>query len=103
MSSFPGTPICDFCSSPDVRWRYHSSDFEMGLMLLGDWAACDVCHNYIQNNDWIGLRKYVVNAYVLLHERLNKAAPPSKALDQVLDALYVTFRKQTYGCTPYPP
>jgi hypothetical protein len=46
--------ICDFCSSPDVRWRYPARDFTRSVMGVvdagsrGDWAACDACHRLIR-------------------------------------------------------
>jgi hypothetical protein len=40
------TCICDFCSSPDVKWRYPAKTFSAYVTdsvageSLGDWAAC---------------------------------------------------------------
>lgn len=48
--------ICDFCSSPDVRWRYPARDFTRSVMGVvdagsrGDWAACNACHRLIRRN-----------------------------------------------------
>ena len=54
----PGKEICDFCSSPDVEWRYPADD---GLIentwppnlirkSIGDWAACEVCSELIESD-----------------------------------------------------
>jgi hypothetical protein len=66
-------PICDFCSSPDVRWSYPCRDHnrqahaealiqrpdgslrveEMDIegFSHGGWAACSACHALIQRGD----------------------------------------------------
>lgn len=60
-------PICDFCSSPDVRWRYHCESFTLLIHMLhangeddisfpwesiGDWGACETCAAFIEADDW---------------------------------------------------
>lgn len=70
-------PICDFCSSPDIHWRYRAADFQHDRLITalvlpitivgpieierkdidihwgskGDWAACNVCHALIEANN----------------------------------------------------
>jgi hypothetical protein len=50
-------PICDFCSSEAVHWRYPARDFAApGLLAFfsksaGDWAACDACHDLIEKDE----------------------------------------------------
>lgn len=66
----PAVPICDFCSSPAVIWRYPAMDSnpaaaliiqnkdEKELVLLnseGDWAACEECAVLIEAEDKEGL------------------------------------------------
>ncbi len=54
-------PICDFCSSTNVRWRLMAitaiKEFPEEIQALtgirgsvscGDWAACNICMRYIQ-------------------------------------------------------
>lgn len=45
---------CDFCSERPVRWRYPARSFvmghtgELGHESVGDWAACETCHDLIE-------------------------------------------------------
>ena len=56
--------ICDFCSSPDVRWAFPARDFSTviagvsakevrtaSLNSAGGWAACPACHALILRGD----------------------------------------------------
>jgi len=50
--------ICDFCSSPDAKWRCPAISFpvfEISSASEGDWAACDACAALIRAGDRIGL------------------------------------------------
>jgi hypothetical protein len=53
--------ICDFCSDPDVAWRYPAKSFiayavgDIVGQSVGDWAACDTCHRLIETGDCNGL------------------------------------------------
>ena len=45
--------LCDFCSAPDARWRHPARSF-IGYVApgvvgesVGDWAACQECHQLI--------------------------------------------------------
>ena len=50
-------PHCDFCGaqvSVEQVWTHPCEDFTdeaTGSMMLGDWAACDACHERIMEND----------------------------------------------------
>lgn len=50
------TPICDFCSSPDVAFVYPARNFAAyvfdGIVgrSVGDWAACPTCHGLIESD-----------------------------------------------------
>lgn len=51
----PTTPVCDFCSTPNVSWMYPCKDFKApvvpGLLKWASssyWAACNQCHKAIQ-------------------------------------------------------
>ena len=54
----PGKEICDFCSSPDVRWQYPADDgliedsFPQNVVResIGDWSACEVCSEMIESD-----------------------------------------------------
>ena len=63
------TPICDFCSSPTVTWRYPAVTFSVeGITSVSDWAACDSCHVLIETNDRDGLLDRSVNLFPGLNE-----------------------------------
>jgi hypothetical protein len=53
--------ICDFCSEPDVAWRYPVRSFLAYAVAgvfgqsVGDWAACATCHDLIETGDRQGL------------------------------------------------
>jgi len=45
--------ICDFCSAPHPVWRYGAYSFDDPLGIgrsVGDWMACDDCHQLIIRN-----------------------------------------------------
>jgi hypothetical protein len=41
------SPLCDFCSSTEIAWRYPCASFDLPEPYrhgsAGDWAACDPC------------------------------------------------------------
>lgn len=49
-------PLCDFCCSrqdgDEVRWRYPAKSFAASYYSssIGDWAACNTCHDLIEND-----------------------------------------------------
>ena len=49
--------ICDFCSAPNVAWRYPAQSFLAYAIAgvvgqsVGDWAACRTCHELIEAGD----------------------------------------------------
>lgn len=53
--------ICDFCSEPEVAWRYPARNFLAYAIAgvvgqsVGDWAACPTCHALIEAGDRKGL------------------------------------------------
>ena len=55
------TSMCDFCSEPNVVWRYPAQNFVAYAVAgvvgqsVGDWAACTVCHALIESGDHCGL------------------------------------------------
>jgi hypothetical protein len=65
--------VCDFCCAPEAGWRYPARTFDSRDLALvdialkrpfaqnggsmtprsvGDWCACDACHEDIQRNRW---------------------------------------------------
>jgi hypothetical protein len=77
--------ICDFCSSPDVRWSYTAEDFvivepriEWGSR--GGWAACDTCHDFIEKGDREGLAKHSMERFFPTHPEV----PNTREVRQVV-------------------
>jgi hypothetical protein len=102
-------PICDFCSSPSVVWRYPCEDFSLTLVFehksgnrlpfawdsADGWAACEICASLIEAEDWDGLatRSYDTSPALKLMQKI-------LVRDQVLDAIkrmHVEFRKRKQG------
>jgi hypothetical protein len=53
--------MCDFCSEPNVAWRYPAQNFiayagpSIVRRSVGDWAACSICHRLLEADDRCGL------------------------------------------------
>jgi len=69
-----GDEICDFCSSPEIRWRFPCESFEYpagpGFEKTGshgDWAACQMCHNFIVSGDWDALADHTLETLLVKH------------------------------------
>ena len=73
------TLLCDFCSEPNPTWRYECKDGTpirtlavAGLSAVGhydwqsvgDWAACDKCHEIISNVYDGGVEEHLVERSV---------------------------------------
>ncbi len=79
MVTTHGEPLCDFCSSQDVRWAYpaHDVDVDGGIASsIGAWATCETCHNLIESMDWeeLGHRSYDTNVLRPMMEKLHLEA-----------------------------
>ncbi len=68
--------ICDFCSSPDVKWRYPAKTFLAYVTdlvageSLGDWAACTKCHDLIERDDRAGLAAWSIESLIAVHPEM---------------------------------
>lgn len=91
--------ICDFCSSPNVRWSYPAEDFVYvgitgsGIASHGSWEACDVCHGMIERGDHALLVKHSV-------ERLGLPNLPAESIPGFeidIAGLHSAFFKQRTG------
>ena len=59
-------PRCDFCSSRKVTWCYPANTFvsrDMPTTMVTDWAACDECHELIEDNDYASLAVRSLECY----------------------------------------
>jgi len=61
-------PICDFCGSTVIAWRYPALSFDLAIIRvpseptgelrhvewgsLTDWAACETCSALIEAGEW---------------------------------------------------
>lgn len=67
------TSICDFCSEPNVVWRYPAQNFiayaTPGIVgqSVGDWAACVACHTFIEHGDHNALLERSVSRLLEKH------------------------------------
>ena len=53
-------PVCDFCLSTSVKWRYPADSFIVPMFnfrSVGDWATCGKCSELIENNNTLGLEE----------------------------------------------
>jgi hypothetical protein len=81
----PPVPVCDFCSSRLIKWRYQCSPFiAIDPLTLADpsqavkvlqssdewWAACEICHDMIEADDKKGLLARAVSCLLLNHPRI---------------------------------
>jgi hypothetical protein len=99
--------ICDFCSSPDVRWRYEAHSFVAAVELgfthesVGAWAACDPCRGLIERRDREGLTARSFEALRYQHPEL-EILPEERLLDlkNYLKEIHeMFFRHKLTGCS----
>ncbi len=94
----PESPICDFCSSRDVRWRYPAIDAAPvilkghGVIVVaeakGDWAACEICHKLIQADDRKGLVRRGAKTFAEKYPNFNMQADTEKLVHQIQDEFW---------------
>jgi len=98
--------ICDFCSSQDVHWSYDCPDFSLTLPSgepwgsTEGWAACDACHDFIEANDWDGLRERAVASYFDIHPDtllIGATAAVRRRLDSDLRLMHGRFAELKTG------
>ena len=76
--------VCDFCTSPNVKWNFPAEDCEVLCikkdgdeyheMSRGGWASCDICHALIVAKDREGL----LNRSVEMFKKLNRPLLPGE-------------------------
>ena len=58
--------ICDFCSDPHPVINEAARDFQVNPgpigVSVGDWGACQECHEMIEREDWLGLEERAIKA-----------------------------------------
>ena len=93
-------PLCDFCSAPNPTWKYPARSFigyeEHGIAgeSVGDWAACEVCHELIAANDRVGLTERSAATLIAFRPEL---AEIRKELTTELAMLHTRFFENRLG------
>jgi heterodisulfide reductase subunit C len=91
---------CDFCSAPCPTWRYPARSFiayrasNLAGESVGDWAACDACHELIEADDRQHLAERSLNELILKHPEARAAA---EILLQDLAQLHRQFFEHRHG------
>jgi len=68
--------ICDFCSNPQVGWRYPAQSFLAYIVggiagqSVGDWAACAACHDLIEKDNRSGLAAHSIDSLIAVHPEM---------------------------------
>ena len=88
------SPVCDFCSDPDPRYLEDARTFtateiegELYTRSTGAWAACAVCHRFVQSRDWKALEKRAVNQLQRKHPSI-----PRETIAAGVHTEHVRFR-----------
>lgn len=95
----PDQPVCDFCSAPEVKWRYPAIDTtpiatvtDDAILFIdskGDWAACDICHELIQAHDRRGLAERSIETLIRQHPELeHETASIERLTDLIHDGFW---------------
>lgn len=72
--------ICDFCSEPEVVWRYPARTFLAYAVAgvvgesVGDWAACATCHALIESGDRTALSERSLRTLLDKNPEMRSAA-----------------------------
>lgn len=94
------TPICDFCSSPDVAFVYPARNFAAyvfdGIVgeSVGDWAACPTCHGLIESDRQADL---VERSLVTLLERQPEMRGAERELRGQIGSFHIMFFRNRVG------
>ena len=95
--------VCDFCSKTPVKWSYDCPDFEAWAgrneedkitirgMSRGGWAACDVCHDFIEADDYESLLQRSVDVV------MTDSNVPRELNEEVLRAIHQDFKDRRRG------
>lgn len=72
----PDLWVCDFCGEQPVEWSYRAKDHAMGAVRadrgdtnldihisLGEWMACHICANLIEQQAWVALLQRGVQGF----------------------------------------
>jgi hypothetical protein len=94
------TPICDFCSDPNIAWSYAAGDFHIPDMTWGSrggWAACETCHDFIEANDHEGLARHSVEQFFVYHKEIPDERAVRKLIINHVRQVHAEFFKLRKG------
>ncbi len=96
--------LCDFCSQPQVVWRYPAQNFLAYVIAgiagqsVGDWAACSVCHALIQAGNRSELANRSVRTLIEKHPEMRGAE--AEIREQIAQFHVMFFDNRTGGAMP---
>ena len=96
--------ICDFCSAPDVSWRYPAQTFVAYIVAdvvgqsVGDWAACRICHALIEAGDRSGLLDRTVCTFLEKNPDMRPAE--TELRNQIAEFHRMFYSNQTGAAMP---
>lgn len=96
--------ICDFCSAPNVAWRYPAQSFLAYAIAgvvgqsVGDWAACRTCHELIEAGDRRGLLERSLGT--LLEKNPEMRPAESELRNQIAHFHRLFYDNQTGSALP---
>lgn len=99
------TSMCDFCSEHDVVWRYPAQNFIAYAVAgvvgqsVGDWAACTVCHAFIERGDHNALLERSVSRLLEKHPDMR---PDETDVREHLAEIHRMFFAHQAGAPPRP-
>lgn len=94
--------ICDFCSSPDVVYRYPCYDdsiiiegngVALGLGSIGDWASCEACSSLIDTDNREGL----VNRSIVTYTDISDGRLTSYDITDMMQVIHAMFWRRRHG------
>ncbi len=92
--------LCDFCSTPDAGWRHPARSF-IGYITpgvvgesVGDWAACQECHQLIVSGNRAALTERSVATFIARHPELGVV---KTELATEMGKLHTTFFENRTG------
>jgi hypothetical protein len=69
--------VCDFCSTPEVKWMYPADDIAVDALQWGsrgEWAACDTCHALIESSERDKLAEHSLSNFIKFNPEMPVAS-----------------------------
>jgi hypothetical protein len=100
--------ICDFCSSPNVVYRYpcyddsvivESNGFALGIGSLGDWVSCEHCADIIDTGNRSMLVDRSVDSFIVEHGTCNLSCAEIEYMVTGIHSMFWSMRHGQKICT----